>query len=426
MKSRIIIIGGGFAGLQLARHINTRYYDILLLDRLNHHQFQPLFYQVASAQLEPSSISFPFRKIFQRKKGISIRMTEVQSIDPGSKTVQTDIGPFNYDYLVIATGCRTNYFNNNLIEKNALPLKSTYDAISIRNRVIKNFENIIASKTFNEDQHNIVIVGAGPTGVELAGAFAEMKKHILPHDYPEINTSKVKIILVEGSDKTLRTMSALSQDASLKYLKNLGVEIILNTFVKNYSDNLLLLSNGDSIASANVIWTAGVTGNIIRGIDPSLIQGNRYLVNRYNGIQENPEIFAIGDIALMVTPRYPKGHPQVANVAINQAKMLAKNFNRMARSEKLAEFEYHDQGSMATVGKYKATVDLPSFSFKGFFAWVFWMFLHLMLILSVKNKLIIFINWVWGFFTNDTSLRLILTDNDVHSNLEPEASALTQ
>ncbi|WP_234111518.1 NAD(P)/FAD-dependent oxidoreductase [Chryseobacterium sp. R2A-55] len=410
MKKKIAVIGGGFAGLQFAKHIDTKHYNVLLLDKSNHHQFQPLFYQVAAAQLEPSSISFPFRKIFQKREGVSIQMAEVNSVNPDEQTISTDAGKFGYDYLVIATGCKTNYFGNSELEKSALPLKSTFEAIQIRNRVLRNFERINSTKDYDSGLNNIVIVGAGPTGVELAGAFAEMKKNILPNDYPEIDTSEIRIILVEGSGKTLGNMSELAQTASLEYLKKLGVEVLLNQLVDRYENGNLILKDGCSIKSENVIWAAGVTGNIVEGFSKEIIQGNRYLVDDFNKISGFENIYAVGDIAMQKSEKYPKGHPQIANVAINQAKNLAENFNNSIKGKTWKPFLYKDQGSMATVGKYKAAVDLPLFSFKGFFAWVFWMFLHLMLILSVRNKLIVFINWMWTFFTNDSSLRLIIAE----------------
>lgn len=412
MKKQVVIIGGGFAGLQLAKNIDTNEFEVLMLDSVNHHQFQPLFYQVAAAQLEPSSISFPFRKIFQKRKGVRIRMAEVSAIHPEEKTISTDIGSFSYDYLVIATGCKTNYFGNKEIERATLPLKSTRDAIRVRNRIIRNFEEIISTEQPAEALYNIVIVGAGPTGVELSGAFAEMKKHILPKDYSEIDSNKVRIILVEGSAKTLGNMSELAQKTSLSYLQKLGVEVVLNAFVKSYDDNKLILSNGNSIETANVIWAAGVKGNVISGLSEEVVVNNRYTVDDFNKVKNYENIYALGDIAMMTSEKYPKGHPQVANVAINQAKNLAKNFTKQLEGKALIPFVYHDKGSMATVGKYKAAVDLPFWSFKGFFAWIVWMFLHLMLILSVRNKLIIFINWVWSFFTNDTSLRLIFNKQE--------------
>ena len=426
MKKKIAVIGGGFAGLQFAKQIDTRHYEVLLLDKSNHHQFQPLFYQVAAAQLEPSSISFPFRKIFQKRKGISIQMAEVNSVDTNQKTIYTDAGNFEYDSLVIATGCKTNYFNIEKLEQSAMPLKSTFEAIQIRNRILKSFENINATRNYETGLNTIVIVGAGPTGVELAGAFAEMKKNILPNDYPEIDTSKIRIILVEGSGKTLGNMSELAQSASLEYLQKLGVEVLLNRFVDTYENATLIMKGGETIKSTNVIWAAGVTGNLIDGIPAELTQNNRYIVDDFNKVEKTENVYAIGDIAMQRSVEYPKGHPQVANVAINQAKNLAMNFNRQIRDRKLKPFIYRDQGNMATVGKYKAAVDLPMLSFKGFFAWVFWMFLHLMLILSVKNKLLIFINWMWTFFTNDSSLRLIITDKVKLKTEKPQWELLTQ
>ncbi|HOZ50951.1 MAG TPA: NAD(P)/FAD-dependent oxidoreductase [Chitinophagaceae bacterium] len=405
-KKKIIIVGGGFAGIQLVRNLDENKFDILLLDKLNHHQFQPLFYQVATSQLEPASISFPLRNIFKNKKNLQIRLAEVSNIDQNKNHVDTNIGIFEYDYLVLSMGCKTNFFGNNEIEKYALTLKTTNDAIAIRNHILQTFENIISA---NEEDKNsllqLVIVGAGPTGVELAGAFAEIKKHILPKDYPGIDFSKFNILLVEGSKNTLNNMSDNARKASQTYLQEMGVSILTETFVKNYDGNLLTLNDGKQIKTKTVIWAAGVIGNKIAGLpESSMVNGNRIKVDQQNKVMDSANIFAIGDIAYMETSLYPKGHPQVANVAINQAKNLASNLNK--NQTKL--FEYKDLGSMATIGRNKAVVDLPSFKFKGYFAWVIWMFLHLMLILSVRNKLIIFINWAWAYFTKDTSLRLIL------------------
>ena len=405
-KKKIIIVGGGFAGIQLVRNLDENKFDILLLDKLNHHQFQPLFYQVATSQLEPASISFPLRNIFKNKKNLQIRLAEVSNIDQNKNHVETNIGIFEYDYLVLSMGCKTNFFGNNEIEKYALTLKTTNDAIAIRNHILQTFENIISA---NEEDKNsllqLVIVGAGPTGVELAGAFAEIKKHILPKDYPGIDFSKFNILLVEGSKNTLNNMSDNARKASQTYLQEMGVSILTETFVKNYDGNLLTLNSGKQIKTKTVIWAAGVIGNKIAGLpESSMVNGNRIKVDQQNKVMDSTNIFAIGDIAYMETSLYPKGHPQVANVAINQAKNLASNLNK--NQTKL--FEYKDLGSMATIGRNKAVVDLPSFKFKGYFAWVIWMFLHLMLILSVRNKLIIFINWAWAYFTKDTSLRLIL------------------
>ena len=411
MKKKIIVIGGGFAGIQFIKKIDDTLFDVLLIDKINHHQFQPLFYQVATSQLEPASISFPLRNIFKSKKNLQIRLAEVLSIDSVNNKIETTIGEFFYDYLVIAIGCTTNFFGNDEIRSHAFTLKTTYDAINIRNHILQTFEDIISAETSDrEGLLNLTIVGAGPTGVELAGAFAEIKNNILPKDYPDIDFTHFKISLIEGSKDTLNSMSISAKRTSKKYLQKMGVNIITETFVKRYDGNLLELSNGNIIKSKTVIWAAGVIGNTIKGL-PNNIQavGNRIEVNRTNLVEGTKNIFAIGDIALMKTSKYPNGHPQVANVAINQAKNLAFNLNKA----KTNEFEYKDLGSMATIGRNKAVVDLPHFKFKGYFAWLVWMFLHLMLILSVRNKLIIFINWVWAYLTKDTSLRLILKQTKI-------------
>jgi NADH dehydrogenase len=407
---KIIVIGGGFAGLRFIKNLKRGLFEVLLIDRLNHHQFQPLFYQVATSQIEPSSISFPLRKIFQKRKDVSVRLAEVLSVDPETGTIHTTAGDLNYDYLVIATGGKTNFFGNESIMNNALSLKTTYEAIKIRNIVLENFENIFnAGDDADDGMFNIVIVGAGPTGVELAGAFAEIKRDILPKDFPGIDHSRLKIILLEGGSHTLGTMSDLAKRKSEKYLKKLGVILKTEVLVKNYNGDTLTLSNGEVIASKNVIWAAGITGNLIKGLSSeSITTAGRIRVDRFNKVSGYGNIYAIGDIAYMVTPKYPKGHPQVANVAINQGRTLARNFKLIQKGGKLTEYEYKDLGSMATVGRNKAVVDLPFIRFGGYFAWYVWMFLHLMLILSVRNKLIIFINWAWNYFTKNSSLRLIL------------------
>jgi NADH dehydrogenase len=421
-KKKIIVVGGGFAGIQLVRKLDERYFDVLLIDKLNHHQFQPLFYQVAASQLEPSSISFPLRNIFKRKRNLQIRLAEVLSINEEKKHIDTSIGEFDYDYLVIAIGCTTNFFGNKEIEKNALTLKSTYEAIAIRNHILQTFEDIVSVKDEEkEGLMNLVIVGAGPTGVELAGAFAEIKKNVLPRDYKGIDFSTFKIILIEGSKNTLNNMSDKAKAASRKYLEQMGVEIRTETYVGNYDGALLTLKSGEVIKTKTVIWSAGVIGNRIAGMpEKSMTNGNRFKVDRINKVLGSDSIFALGDIAYMETLLYPKGHPQVANVAINQAKNLAKNLNRIEQGKSTTEFEYKDLGSMATVGRNKAVVDFPRMKLKGYFAWLIWMFLHLMLILSVKNKLIIFINWAVAYITKDSSLRLILTPRKKKTANNPE------
>lgn len=411
-KKKIILVGGGFAGLHVAKKLNRNGFEVLLIDRQNHHQFQPLYYQVASARLEPSNISFPFRKIFQKSKHVEIRLAEVQKIFPAENKIQTSTGDYSYDYLIIATGCKTNFFGNDQIARYALSMKSTEESIEIRNKVLLSFEQFIsASQGEREALLNIVLVGAGPTGVELAGAFSEMKKHILPRDYPGIDFSGLTITLVEGSKYTLNSMSHESKKASRQYLEELGVVVKTETVVTAYDGTTAILKNGETIQTKNLIWAAGVTGNIIDGLDEATIIRNRYKTDRYNKVMGTQNIYAIGDIAYMETPKYPQGHPQLANVAINQGKNLADNFLRMQKGKPLNEYEYKDLGSMATIGKHKAVVDLPFFKFQGYFAWFVWMFLHLMLILSVRNKLMIFFNWALAYLTKDSSLRLIFRSN---------------
>lgn len=414
MKQKIIVIGAGFAGIQFVRKIDEQLFDILLIDKINHHQFQPLFYQVATSQIEPSSISFPIRHIFKNKKNVQIRLAELKSIDATNRKIATSIGDFDYDYLVIATGCKTNFFGNDEIKKHAFTLKSTYESITIRNHILKIFEKILsATESEKEGLFNLSIVGAGATGVELAGAFAEIKKNILPKDYPRIDFSRFKIILIEGSKNMLNNMSNKAKVASRKYLEKMGVTILSEVFVKNYDGNVLTLNNGTLINTKTVIWAAGVIGNSIPGIPAeAIMRGNRIVVDRLNQSKFSDRIFALGDIAYMETPKYPNGHPQVANVAINQGINLAKNLNKMQKGQKTKDFEYKDLGAMATIGRNKAVVDFSFIKFKGYFAWLIWMFLHLMLILSVRNKMIIFINWGIEYITKDTSLRLILTQDE--------------
>ncbi len=410
MTKKLVILGAGFAGLQMARRLRNSGYDITLIDQYNFHQFQPLLYQVATARLEPSAISFPLRKVFQGEKHIHVRVTKVQGVDGAASVVHTDDGDFNYDYLVIATGCTSNFFGNEQFERYAFPMKSTNEAIALRNRILLNFEDALsATPDEQEEIMNIVIAGGGPTGVELAGSLAEMKKNVLPKDYPDMDFSRLNIYLVEGMPHTLQNMSEASQNKSQQYLEQMGVKLMLNTLVQEYDGNTVVLKDGNTIRTRNMIWTAGVMGNVPAGIPADVIvRGNRIKVDTYSRVQGMVNVFALGDIAYMETNDYPKGHPQLANVAINQAKNLAANLQRIDKNKPLTEFSYKDPGTMATVGKHKAVVDLPWFSFQGRLAWYAWMFLHLMLILSVRSKLMIFINWAISYFTNDTTLRLIL------------------
>ena len=410
-REKIVIIGGGFAGLQLAKSLNNKRKKVIVIDRVNHHMFQPLFYQVACGRIEPSNISFPFRKIFQRSRNVQYRMTDVQKILPEQNKIITEDAEFTYDKLVIATGCKTNFFGNRKMEHLTFGMKNTQEAIAIRNHVLLTFEKLIIERKRSDDGNwNIVIVGSGPTGVELAGAFAEMKKDILPRDYPHMNFDNLNIILVSSTTTPLSVMSEESQQMSEKYLKELGVQFMSDEFVTDYDGDKVYMKSGKTIASNNVIWAAGVIGNIIEGLDPEVMIRNRYKTNRFNRVFGYENIFAIGDIAYMETPKYPQAHPQVANVAINQGKNLGRNFLRKSENE-WKEYEYNDQGSMATIGKHRAVVDLPNFKFQGFLAWYFWMFLHLMLILSVRNKIAIFFNWMWSYLNKDSSLRLIIIPN---------------
>lgn len=410
-REKIVIIGGGFAGLQLAKTLNNKNKKVIVIDRVNHHMFQPLFYQVACGRIEPSNISFPFRKIFQSSRNTQFRMTEVQRIVPEQNKIITEDAEFSYDKLIIATGCKTNFFGNEKMANLAFGMKNTQEAIAIRNHILQTFEKLIIEKKRSDDGNwNIVIVGSGPTGVELAGAFAEMKKDILPRDYPNMNFSDLNIILVSSTSMPLSVMSDEAQKKSEEYLLQLGVKLMTSEIVVDYDGNKVLLQSGKEIDSNNVIWAAGVTGNVIEGLNPEKIIRNRYKTDRYNRVEGYENIFAIGDIAYMETPNYPQGHPQVANVAINQAKNLAKNLLKNNPKD-WKEYEYKDLGSMATIGKYRAVVDLPGWKFQGIFAWYFWMFLHLMLILSVRNKMAVFFNWMWSYFNKDSSLRLIILPN---------------
>ncbi|MBV9961615.1 MAG: FAD-dependent oxidoreductase [Parafilimonas sp.] len=413
---RVIIIGCGFAGLRLARSLAKQEgIDVLLIDKNNYHQFQPLFYQVATAGLDASNISFPVRKVFQKVNNVRFRVTSLQQIISAENKIITDIGDFSYDVLVIATGATTNFFGNEKIQQSSFPMKSTAEALALRHHIIENFERALIAKTDEELQARmtVVVVGGGPTGVELSGAIAEMRKYILPKDYPELDFSKMKILLVEGSSETLGAMSEKSSEQSCKYLTALGVTVKTKTVVKDYDGTTVTLSTGETLQTKTLLWAAGVKGNVPEGIDASLIvKGNRIKVDRYNKVIGTENIYAIGDIAYMETPKYPHGHPQLANVAINQGKNLAVNLKHQVNGNKHLqnEFEYHDKGTMATVGRNLAVVDIPKpkLHLGGWIAWVIWMSVHIVLILGVKNRLQIFINWLYKYFTYDQNLRLLI------------------
>ncbi|MBS1615839.1 MAG: NAD(P)/FAD-dependent oxidoreductase [Bacteroidetes bacterium] len=420
---RIVILGAGFAGLQLARRLKKSGHEITLIDQFNFHQFQPLFYQVATARLEPSAISFPLRKIFQHSDKVHVRIARVHTIDLKARKVLTEeAGDFSYDYLVLATGCQTNFFGNKNLERYAFPMKSTPEAIALRNRILLNFEAALStSDEAREALMNIAVIGGGPTGVELAGALAEMKRYILPRDYPDMDFSKLNIYLIEGSQRLLINMSEASGRKATQYLNQMGVQLRLNALVKEYDGQNILFADGQRLQSSTLIWAAGVKGSLPAGIAKELlVRGNRIHVDEFHRIPGYEQVFAIGDLSYMETPEWPKGHPQLANVAIHQAKNLARNICREGRTA-ARPFRYKNPGTMATVGKKKAVVDLPKLSFQGFFAWWVWMFLHLMLILSVRNKLMIFINWGISYFSNDTTLRLILLPTRKQIELAEEA-----
>ncbi len=414
---KIVIIGGGFGGLKIARSLNNKAgFEILLLDKYNYHQFQPLFYQVATAGLDASNISFPLRKVFHKSRNVHFRMAEVKEIISEENKVVTDIGEFSYDILVLATGADTNFFGNQHLIENAFPMKSTVEAVQLRHRLILNFEDALSAKDEKELQRlmTVVVVGGGPTGVEMSGAIADMRRFVLPKDYPELDFKKMKIYLIEGGPKTLGTMSEKSSQDSYDYLKKLNVIVETNTVVKDYDGKTVTLQDGTTVESEMVIWAAGIKGNVPEGINKELIvKGNRIKVDRMSKVFGFENIYAIGDVAYMETEKYPHGHPQVASVAIQQGKLLAYNLRRMEmKSPHVEEFEYFDKGTMATVGRNLAVVDIPKpkLHFKGFFAWLLWMGLHLVLLLGVKNRFAVFSNWIYNYITYDQNLRLIFRE----------------
>jgi NADH:ubiquinone reductase (H+-translocating) len=418
---KVVIVGGGFGGLKLARKLNNKAgFEVILIDKFNYHQFQPLFYQVATAGLDASNISFPLRKVFQKSKNVRIRLAELTKVVPAENKIITDSEEINYDVLVLATGADTNFFGNSKLEENAFPMKSTVEALQLRYRLLQLFEQAHLLDNPDELQRvmNIVVVGGGPTGVEVSGALAEMKRYVLPKDYPELDFSKMHIYLMEGGDRTLATMSHKSSQQSSKYLKKLGVTVMTNTIVKDYDGQNVVTQDGKMIPAKTVIWAAGVKGNVPAGIDASLVvRGNRIRTDRHCLIEGHNNIYAIGDLAYMETPKYPKGHPQVAPVAMQQADLLAGNLQLIEKKSdpsRQYEFEYYDKGSMATVGRNLAVVDIPKpkLHFGGFFAWMIWMGLHLMLILGVKNRFFVFFNWLYNYFTYDQNLRLIFKEFD--------------
>lgn len=411
-KKRVVIIGAGFAGLLLARKIDKKIFQVVLLDKNNYHQFQPLFYQVATAGLEPSAISFPLRKIFQKKKDIHIRVCEVKELLTEENSVLTNIGRVNYDHLVIATGADTNFYGNQEIINNAMPMKSVSEALYIRNQVLTNFEMALVTKDeeLRKALLNIVVVGGGPTGVEVSGTLADMKKTVLPKDYPELDFNLMSITLVEGGDRVLGAMSEISSKHAKKFLEKRGVKVLVEKRVSGYDGDVVRFADGDTIVSKALIWAAGVKATLIPGLNAeSIHKSGRIMVDGHNKVDGYENIYSIGDVCIMFTDeKFKNGHPQIAQPAMQQGALLAKNLKNMSINGPLKSYTYKDLGSMATVGRNFAVVELPFYKFQGLRAWLFWMLVHLMSIVGVKNRLLIFINWVWNYVSYDQSLRLII------------------
>ncbi|MGJ8549253.1 NAD(P)/FAD-dependent oxidoreductase [Winogradskyella wichelsiae] len=409
---RVVIIGGGFAGINLAKSLANKNVQVVLIDKRNYHTFQPLLYQVSSSGLEPDSIAYPLRKVIKKHNTTYFRLAEVEQILPDSNEIITSIGNLTYDFLVIATGTKTNYFGNKAIESNSMPMKSVPQALNIRSLILQNFEKaaIADSNEAREAFLNFVIVGAGPTGAELAGAIAELKNNILPRDYRDLDPDDMHIHLLEGADRVLPPMSKHASKKALKFLNKLGVKVHCNTFVKHYDGKTVTTNSDLVLESETLIWAAGVTGAPVQGLKAEAVLDriNRYNVNRFNQIEGYTNIFALGDIALMETETYPKGHPQVAQPAIQQGKLLGKNLLKLIDNKPMKPFVYRDKGSMATIGRNKAVVDLKHYKFGGFFAWFIWMFVHLMSLVGFRNRVIVLFNWVYNYINFDKAARLII------------------
>lgn len=407
---RVVIIGGGFAGLNIAKNLSGQDFQIVMIDKHNYHTFQPLLYQVATAGLEPDSIAHAIRQIFSKKENFYFRIADVKKIDPNEKIIFTPIGNIFYDYLILATGSETNYYGNENIMKYSMPMKTIPEALDLRSLVLQNLEAALLTNDLDERLRlmNFVIVGGGPTGVELAGAFGELKKHVLPNDYPDLDIRRMNVHLIQAADKLLPSMSQNASDKAAKYLKDLDVQVWFNTLVKDY-DGKIVTTNDRSFETTTMIWTAGVKGALIPGIEgEDVIVGGRYSVDKFNKIKKYDDIYAVGDVAVMMTPENPKGDPMVAQVAIQQGKLLAKNLTRQLKNKPLKPFKYNDKGSMATIGRDKAVVDLPNWKFSGWFAWIVWMFVHLVSLIGFRNKVIALMNWVVQYFTYNKSVRLII------------------
>ncbi|WP_029036596.1 NAD(P)/FAD-dependent oxidoreductase [Salinimicrobium xinjiangense] len=410
---RVVIVGGGFAGISIAKHLLKEKLQVILLDRHNYHTFQPLLYQVSTSGLEPDSIAYPLRKITRHSKDGYFRLAEVTQIVPEENKLETSIGDLAYDYLVLATGSRTNFFGNKSIEENAMWMKTIPQALNIRSLILENLEQAVITEDPEKRKAllNFVVAGAGPTGVELCGAIAEVRNHIVPRDFRDLDPAEMEIHLVEGLDRVLPPMSAKASREAEKFLKELGVEIHLNTMVQEYDGQTVVTNKEDlRFFTSTFIWAAGVSGAPVKGLNASAVveKADRYEVNVFNQVKGYENIFAIGDIALMQTEKYPKGHPMVAQPAIQQGKHLAINLKRILKGEKMLPFEYYDKGTMATVGRNKAVVDLGKMKFGGFFAWFIWMFIHLYFLVGFRNRLITFFNWVYNYVNFDKASRLII------------------
>lgn len=408
---RVIVLGGGFGGVEVAQRLKDKEVEVLMIDRNNFHTFQPLLYQVATGTLASDSIAFPLRKMFKSQKNFRFRMAEILRIDQHSKIVYTSVGEYDYDYLVVATGATSNFFGNENVAKYSLPMKSVQEAQNIRSYVLQNLEEAVLRKNEHDRERfmNFVIVGAGPTGVELSGAIAEIQRNILKKDYPELSKHEMSVYLVEGTGKVLPALSEKSQQNSKKYLEDLGVKVILNTFVNEYDGVTITLSNGERIETKTVIWGAGVKGQFPEGIPENIIQrGNRIKTDGYCQVEGMQDVYAIGDVSAMMTEEHPIGLPGVAPVAQQQGKYVANHIlNTLSRKES-QPFKYFDKGSMATIGRNRAVVDIGKFHIKGFVAWAIWMFVHLMSIFGFRNRAVTFVNWTIKFFTNNSGIRLII------------------
>ncbi len=411
MKTHIVITGGGFAGLALAKNLCNACFDVTLIDKNNYHQFPPLFYQVATAGLEPSAISFPFRKEFRHRKNFRFVMAEVKEIVPAEKKIHTSTGPIEYDIAIVCTGTKTNYFGLANLEKNAFPMKSVDEALRLRNHILQCFEKATRCTDSNQKKRllNFVVVGAGPTGIELAGALSEMRKFTVAHEYPELADTPMRIVIVESSGKVLGAMSHKASKTTRYYLEALGVELLIGKSVTDYDGSTVKLSDGSSIETNTALWASGVSATTLPGIPTELLgKGQRIKVDEYNRVAGSDSLFAIGDVCLQPEEQYPNGHPQLAQVAIQQAEHLAKNLRNKCTGKPLQPFHYHDKGSMATIGRHRAVADLPLLFLRGWTAWVVWLVIHLFSIMGVKNRFAVLWDWMWQYFKYDTSLHLII------------------